>query len=129
MRGNIEKYHLKYAKRSDVGPHFGASCVIDSRGGAFFSATYFLEPLGGTPLNRCWHPLVHRWLDFVTFWKDFGSKLAPSFKDSRATNVTNHTFNKIKQGFKDILLIINPNKTLFYFCCFTKPRKSEAQSL
>ena len=29
----------------------------------------------------------HPWTDFVTFLKDLGSKFAPNFKDSRATNV------------------------------------------
>jgi hypothetical protein len=59
-----------------------------------FLVICFSEPLGGTPLDRLWPPLVHPWFDFVDLLEDFGSKFALNFKDSRATNVTNHTFKK-----------------------------------
>ena len=36
MRKNIEKYHQKYRQPCDLGSHFGAICMIVSRGGAFF---------------------------------------------------------------------------------------------
>ena len=38
---------------------------------------------------------------FVDLLEDAGSKIAPKFKDSKTTNVTNHTLKKQqKQGFK-----------------------------
>ena len=51
-------------------------------------ATCFSEPLGGTPLNRCWPPLGHPWSDVVDFLEDCSSKCAPNFKAIHGTNTT-----------------------------------------
>ena len=96
MWKNIETHHPQYAKLSNVSSDLGASCIRLLRGSAFFSRPVFRNLWGyplGTPLDRC-EPLGHTWPDFVTFLEDLGSKLAPQFKDSRATNVTNHNFKK-----------------------------------
>ena len=90
-------------------------------------ATCFLEPLGGTPLDRCWPPLGHPGSDFVTFLEDSNSKFISIFEDSRATNGTNHTSTKqvrIQTNTEN-----QSKQLMFYFCCFVKPRKSETQSL
>ena len=115
MRGNIEKYHQKDRQPCDLGSHFGASCMADSKGGAFFFATCFSEPLGGTPLDQFWPPLGHPWSDFVDFLQDFRSKSGPKFKDSRATNSTNHTFKKTSKDSQTTLPIISSSKSLFTF--------------
>ena len=57
MRGDIEKYYQTYAKSYDLGSHFGPSCVIDSRGGAFFSRPVFRNLWGVPP-----------WTDFGIPW-------------------------------------------------------------
>ena len=48
IRKSIEKYHPKYTKLSDLGSHFGAICLIDSRSGACF-ANLFSEHLRKNP--------------------------------------------------------------------------------
>ena len=88
MQQNIENNYPTYAKKIDIGSHFGGICL-----GSY-----------GSP-----------WSDFVDFGENVGSKLAPQIKDSRATNCTNHTFKKNKQGFRQSLLIINLNKSYFAF--------------
>ena len=94
MQKNIEKYYQTYAKLSDVGSHLGSIGLVLFPLWRVFFATRLSEPLGATPLDRFWPPLGHPWSDCVTFLKDFGSKFTPNFKDSKATNVTNHTFKK-----------------------------------
>ena len=120
----------------------GAVCVSFSSGGTSFYRPHsrnlrgappraILDPPGVIldPLDRFWPPLGHPWSDFVDFLKDFGSRIAPNFKDSRATIVTNHTFKKqakIQKQFTN-----NPSNHIIciYLFRFTKPRKSEAQRL
>ena len=76
----------------------------------------FIAPLfGGVP----------PWTDFGLLWDTLGPicrflgrfviNFGPKFKDFRATNCTNHTFEQNKQGFKQVLLIINSNKAFFTF--------------
>ena len=78
---------------------------------ARFVRDLFLGTSGGYPLGpflaSSGAPLVR----FLVLLEDVGSKFASKFKDSRATNCTNHTLEKSKQGFKPALLITNPNKT------------------
>lgn len=85
------------------------------QGGRVFFATCFSEPLGGTPLDQFWPPLGHPWSDFVDFLQDFRSKIGPKFKDSRATNSTNHTFKKTSKDSQTTLPIISSSKSLFTF--------------
>ena len=115
MRECIEQYHQKYRQPCDLGYHFGACCMVVSRGGAFFVATCFSEPLGGTPLDQFWPPLGHPWSDFVDSLQVFRSKIGRKFKDSRATNSTNHTFKKTSKDSQTPLPIISSSKSLFTF--------------
>ena len=49
---------------------------------------------GGTPFKPLLASSGHSWSEFVDSLEDCGSKFAPEFKDSRATNCTSHTFRK-----------------------------------
>ena len=57
-----------------------------------FSRPVFWNLWGGTPLDRCWSPLGHS--DFVDCLEDCSCNFAKQFKDFKASNGTNHTFNK-----------------------------------
>ena len=67
MRGNIENICPTYAKLLDIGSHLGATSLNLSRCSELVVATCFSEPLGGTPMDRCWPPLRHPWSDFLDF--------------------------------------------------------------
>ena len=121
MRTTSKKYP-KYPKCSDLCFHFGASCLRFSWASAFYSRPVFRNLWeGGEPLDRFWPPLGHPRSNFVDL-------VAPTFKDSRATDGTNHTFKnqtKIQKHFTD-----NKSKQIFVdFCCLTKPHKSKAPGL
>jgi hypothetical protein len=98
MRENIGKYHQKDRQPYDLGSHFGASCMADSRPGAFFLRPVFRNLWGVPP-----------WTNFGLPWVILDPTLSISCKISRAKLVqnskipeqhsTNHTFNKNKQGF------------------------------
>ena len=68
-------FYPEYAKFSDLGSHLGASCLIDSRRGAFCLRTVFYGTSSGTPLDRLWPPLRHPWFDSLVFLKDLGANL------------------------------------------------------
>ena len=99
----------KYTQISDLGSHFGATCSIASFCDTFCFYDLFFGTSGGTPLDRFRPPLRHPWSDFLVLGVNVRSKSAPKFKDSRATNCTNHTFNKTGKDAKQNIPIINPN--------------------
>ena len=111
MPTNIGNYHPEL---SEFGSHFRTSCLALSWSSAFVSRPVFRN-LWGVPLGPIWPPLRHPWSDCVTFLKYVGSKFAPNFKESRATNATNHTCNKNKQGLTKSIPINNPNESCFTF--------------
>ena len=115
MWKNIGKYYAKYSNFSAGGSHFGASCLARSRCSAFCSQPV-VRNLGRYPLG----PILAS-SDVLHLL----SKFSPNVKDSGATNGTNHTFNKQAK----IQRKNNHNQSkqnIAYFCCLTKPRKSEA---
>ena len=65
------------------------------------------ETSGGYPLGPIVASLGHPWSDVVDVLEDFRSNLALNFKDSRATNCTNHTFNKSSKEIATFLPIIS----------------------
>ena len=99
-------------QQKNAGSHVVASCMRLSRASTFCSRTVFRNLWGVPPLHQFRPPLAHPWFDFVTFLEDVGNKIAPDFKDSRATHVTKHTFRKKKKkkGFTNPLLIFNSSK-------------------
>ena len=77
----IETYYLNYVKLSDIGFHFGASCLIDSRSAAFlFFATCFSEPLRGTPWNDFGLPWGTLDTILSILWKSVGANLLQTSK-------------------------------------------------
>ena len=129
MQKHINKYYPRYATFSDYGSHFEQICVIVSRCGAFFARPLVRNLWKGTPLDRFWYPLGHPWSDFIDLLEDFRSKSAPNFKDSRATNGTNHTLKKTSKDKQINFTDRQSKQIIFYFYCLTPPRKSEAPSL
>ena len=64
-----------YGKLADVGSHFGAICLIDSRSGMFLLPTCVSEPLRGTPwtdLSLSWGILASM---ILTYWRSLGATL------------------------------------------------------
>ena len=98
MREHIEKYHQKDHQPCDFGSHFGASCDVLSRGGAFFCDLFF-GTSGGVP----------PWTNFSLPWGILGPILSISCKISGAKlvqhskipeqQITPTTPSKNKQGF------------------------------
>ena len=48
---------------------------------AFLFVTCFSEPMGGTPLDRCWPPLGHPCFDFLDLLEEFRSRFAQNVKN------------------------------------------------
>ena len=78
MRINIEKYYPQYTKLSNCGPHFGSICTARP------IALLFRDLFWGTSAG-------HPWSDIVDWLEDSSCTFDPNFKDSEATNGTNHT--------------------------------------
>ena len=78
MRENIEKYRQKYRQPCDLGSHFGACCMIVSRGGALFLRPVFRNLWGVPP-----------WTNFGLPWGILGPILSISCKLSGAKLVQN----------------------------------------
>ena len=124
---NIENYHPKYANISDFGFHFGASCMADSRGGAFFSRPVFRNLWGVPPWTDVGLPWGTLAPILSSFWKMLlanllqtskipGQQMAPTTPSRKQVGIQTNTDNLSTQ-------------ILFYFCYLTKPRKSEAPDL
>ena len=75
---NIETYHPKHAKLSDVDSHFGPIGVNVQRGGAFSSDLVF-----GT-LARFWHPMGHPSSAILNLLQEVRRTFGPHVKDCRA---------------------------------------------
>ena len=110
MRENIKNNYPKSVKLSDVGSHSGSSCLKLSSSSALLIATYFSEPLGGTPLDRSWPPLRNPGRIFLTGWKMLGASLLQISKNPEQ-QMAPDTPSKSKQGLRTTLPIINPNKS------------------
>ena len=70
----------------------------------------FPEPLGGTPLDRCWPPLRHPWSDFLDVLKELEAKLLQKSKIPEQQMAPDTPSKNNRQGSKQTLPIINPNK-------------------
>ena len=97
IRKSIETYHSKYAQTFRCWLPSGSQLLELLRLWSAFVSDMFFDPLGGTPLDRCWHPLRHFWSEFLDLLEEFRSEFAPNVKDSRAINGTNHTFKKARK--------------------------------
>ena len=128
IRTNFTKYHPKYAKVSDFGSHFGASCVIDSRGGTFFRDLFFGTSGRYPPWTEFGIPWDTPGQILSPFWKMLVANLLQSSKIP-AQQISPTTPSK-KQARMRTNFTDNQSKwNMFHFCCFTKPRKSEAPGL
>ena len=85
MWENIDKDHQKDRQPCNLGSHFGASCMADSRPGAFFLQPVFRNLWGGPP-----------WTYFGLPWGILGPNLSISCKISRAKLVQNQRFQSNK---------------------------------
>ena len=133
--GNTSKtISNKYAKLSDAGSHFGPSYLIDCRCGTFSLQPVFRNLWGVRPWTNVGIPWDTLGPMFYTCLQEFTRKFAPMSKipeqhvDTSQTNGTNCSFKKASKDLKHY----NHNQSkqiLFYFCCLTRPRKSEAPGL
>ena len=94
------------------GPRLVPKGVVFYDGDAIVRDLFF-GTSGGYPLGPILASLGHPWSDFVDFLQDFKSKIGPKFKDSRATNNTNHTSKKTGKDSRTTLPIISSSKSLF----------------
>ena len=78
-------------------------------------ATCFSEPLGGTPLDRCWPPLGLPRSDSIDLLEDFGASLLQNSKIPEQ-QMAQTTPSKKLARIQNNLPITKPNKSLFTFC-------------